>query len=756
MGRGDRLWAEGTVYGPVRPFMQRRAAPLPPGWALFERKGGKGFYRCPFVQRNPWTHQLEQCAYIARRDRINFQHQHTFRAKGCVPVVIEEEEHDVRQHDSNEQFRKDLQRAVGKFVARESVSAAVGCSASMREFIIRIICVSHQFFTSNHVFNPEQIISTILPRDMKEQIKELGDRVFGTVLDKLAAYKFVNIMIDAGSMLNKGYVHITISNPYSSDNPLPFDIYTKDGPNDWNRCDYLEALESQITRLLSLSRPLTPVAICHDRLLAQSMAVERLVHNLANRESARLPVIDCPCMNHLLNCAFIHAKKMWEFSSLVTKVTKLATTLRKRPAVSVLKRRCPYPPETRWLYICDTLAFLYRYRDGIITYFLQTKPEATVESVKRDYLLPIFHELYVILLPLHELSLCFEQRVCRLADVIPLLELAFDLLRIVSSKVSDEALPILFNLVLEMRILFQLHIPEEAWGSWAMTKNGRSFLRMRNQPPGMCVQADGESPPLCDNELLSKLKGRVMTVLEKFERDKIDQAGCQDDLGVDSTSEEGTDDEFCPDDCFDDETSDGSYEISTGCRELSSDGEHSPDVEADDCFPMRSDDEDARDRREMSEEQKLRDSLASLPLDVLLDSSFSENTYARALSTLRNYYEILTGNICGQHDDVCMRLFDQWLGFTDTPFSQWCSEMTRQNIGDLQIWQHIFKHDDVRIIADIAIRLISAAVGESDVERLFSVQRRLLGTTMTNIGRDVLVARLRISTASPQTMASIS
>ena len=165
--------------------------------------------------------------------------------------------------------------------------------------------------------------------------------------------------------------------------------------------------------------------------------------------------------------------------------------------------------------------------------------------------------------------------------------------------------------------------------------------------------------PLCDNELLSKLKGRVMTVLEKFERDKIDQAGYQDDLGVDSTSEEGTDDEFCPDDCFDDEASDGSDEISTGCRELSSDGEHSPDVEAEDCFPMRSDDEDARDRREMSEEQKLRDSLASLPLDVLLDSSFSENTYARALSTLRNYYEILTGNICGQHDDVCMRLFDQ-------------------------------------------------------------------------------------------------
>ena len=506
--------------------MKRKAAPLPPGWALFERKGGRGFYRCPFVQRNPWTHQLEQCAYIARRDRINFEHQHTFRAKGCVPVVIEEEEHDVRQPDSNEQFRKDLRRAVGKFVGRESVSAAIGCSESMREFIIQIICVSHQFFTSNHVFNPKKIISTILPRDMKEQIKELGARVFETVLDNLAAYKFVNIMIDAESMLNKSYVHVTISNPYSSENPLPFDVYTKDKATDWNRYDYLEALESQITRLLSLSRPLIPVAICHDRLLAQSMAVQRLVHNLANRESDRLPVIDCPCMNHLLNCAFIHAKKMREFSYVIKKVTKLANSLRKRRAVSVLKRRCPYPPETRWLYICDTLAFLYRYRDGIITYFLQTKPEATVESVKRDYLPPIFHELYVILLPLHELSLCFEQRVCRLADVIPLLELTFDLLRIVKSKVSDEPLPILFSLVLEMRVLFQRHIPEEAWGSWAMTKNGRSFLRTRNQPPGMCMQADAQSRALCDNELLAKLKGRVMHVLETFERDKIDQDGC--------------------------------------------------------------------------------------------------------------------------------------------------------------------------------------------------------------------------------------
>lgn len=61
--------------------------------------------------------------------------------------------------------------------------------------------------------------------------------------------------------------------------------------------------------------------------------------------------------------------------------------------------------------------------------------------------------------------------------------------------------------------------------------------------------------------------------------------------------------------------------------------------------------------------------LSLLWLDELLESPWSQNTYEKALSTLKNYL-MLTGN----DDEQCdrpMRLFDEWLGFVDSPLSQW-------------------------------------------------------------------------------------
>ena len=84
----DRLWA---INDRLR-AMQRRALPLPRGWTLFEKRGGKGFYRCPFVQRNPWTHTLEQsigcnsCELVETRIRPN--RFLVFIVKQCVKLPV--------------------------------------------------------------------------------------------------------------------------------------------------------------------------------------------------------------------------------------------------------------------------------------------------------------------------------------------------------------------------------------------------------------------------------------------------------------------------------------------------------------------------------------------------------------------------------------------------------------------------------------------------------------------------------------------
>lgn len=254
----------------------------------------------------------------------------------------------------------------------------------MKQFILDVIRVSHIFFSKDRVFNPEEILSNFSHHVMKGEIIAPGERVFDAVTDGLAEYKFVHVMIDAGSMLNKGYVHVTISSLYSSQKPLPFDLFIKDGPMDWTAQDYFEALEAQVARLISLHKPLIPEAICHERLLCQSLAVRRLVDVLEGNKG--IVLVDCPCLNHLLNTVFAHNLNMPGFKVIVKRISALATELRKRDAVFYLKRRCPYPPKTRWLYLCDTLAFLYRHKDAIISCLLQRTDGATVKYIREEYL----------------------------------------------------------------------------------------------------------------------------------------------------------------------------------------------------------------------------------------------------------------------------------------------------------------------------------------------------------------------------------
>ena len=680
---------------------------------------------------------------------MDLEHTHRFRRDSGLQVVLEQEGDEFI--DSNQEFQRDLLKAATRYISTESISAAAACSSNMRRFILDVIRVSHRFFSVDRVFNPEEILTNFSPRVMRDEIKALGERVFDTVTGRLAEFKFVNVMIDAGSMLNRSYVHVTISNPYSSQKPLPFDLFIKDGPTDWSAQDYYEALEAQVARLISLRKRLIPVAVCHDRLLCQSLAVRRLVEVLAEGDNG-IVVVDCPCLNHLLNTVFTHTLDMPGLKVIVKKIGALATHLRKRDAVFHLKRHCPYPPKTRWLYLCDTLAFLYQHKDAIISYFLQRSDGATVKSIRAEYLPLIFDELYLILLPLKQLSLCFEEHECRLADAIPLLNITFELFSLVLTKISADARPILVNIVKEMRTLFQLHLPVETWACWAMTRHGRAFLRARNAPPGLCTDflsaSEDEVRTSSGNDLHARMKQEVLRVLENYKSETEQEIRYTDPSMPSGSGSDHEDDSplYEPEGCISDEDDELSLEKG--------------DEDSDDCWideidgdfdTSRVSDEDAEVNQK---EDELRNELSTLSLDSLLGPTWAENTYSRSLEVLQKYYTMATGNDSDESNAHVMSLFDVWLGLISNPLSAYFTQILRQDCSDITLWQHAFKCDELKEFAVIAMKLITVAVGESDVERLFSRQRRLVGTTMTNIGRDVLLSRLRISSADSEIVMS--
>lgn len=165
--------------------------------------------------------------------------------------------------------------------------------------------------------------------------------------------------------------------------------------------------------------------------------------------------------------------------------------------------------------------------------------------------------------------------------MIPLLNSTFDLLKLITSRLSPDALPIMHKVVLEMRILFQQHLPEETWACWAMTSDGRSFLRDRNRGPGLPGWDDEQVQLSCGNGLAEKLRERVMAILVMFDRDAHIPHD-RDDIPLQSgTSDVGRDISYL--DVFDDDSF--SEETSSYLCDICEDDEEMP-PESENCSEL--------------------------------------------------------------------------------------------------------------------------------------------------------------------------
>ena len=65
---------------------------------------------------------------------------------------------------------------------------------------------------------------------------------------------------------------------------------------------------------------------------------------------------------------------------------------------------------------------------------------------------------------------------------------------------------------------------------------------------------------------------------------------------------------------------------------------------------------------------------------------------------------------------------------------------------DLCLWQHEYMNERSRPLSEIAMRLVSVGTSESDIERLVSVHRFICRDRLTNLGAEVVLARLRMRT----------
>ena len=728
-----------------RVFHRSRKANPPFGWTLKQCQNKKGesivLWRCPYIQRNFFTKKFERCSYMCRKDRTNLKHNHVF---GIIPELDDGLDIDCRIasiDNTNTNFINKMRNAVAMFIGSCSIPASMACSRECQRFLVNITETVREYLFSNPnvVFSPSGLIPKFNKNTMKDEIIRCGNHCYAKMIEEIRNYRFVKLMIDAATVHNLRIVHSTISNPFSLMLPVPFRS-TKKEENDWIIEDYIEELETITSQIISLNdmqdlnNHIIITGICHDRLVTQSSAVRIFLSNLKISNPIQGLIVDVPCLNHLLNSSFVCAKNECNaFKEIVKQIEEKAVILRKRDGINFIGKKCPLPPETRWLYICDTLTFIDQNIEAVNSYLTgewkksnqkiyTTNNEIEMQANHDETIPRCFFELNLILAPFRHASLCFECEQSRLSDAIPIIQAMFEYYQeLLMRKVlqEDVSYQILFEILAQWISRLIVYLPKETWACWSLTRPGRYYLRKISAPSGLprgniCDYKNGE---LKENDAVVGMKHELQRMLNGTQEDTQNLLYEEEEINEELTLESLG--------CF---HANADNEDTLTSLEYTNDENILHQVGNDEIVPN-------------IKFKEVLDMNRTKNLEELLKFDIFENAYDKSIEVIRHYHNVLYPE---ESQNQINYLFDQWL-YTDSsdPNSLFPSiDMERKD--DFQVWQNMFKHDMLHPLSEIALRLVSVGTSESNVERLISAHRFIVHDRMTNIGTDTLISRLRM------------
>ena len=714
----------------TRPNPRQRQTKVPFGWTQVYRdytdatgaRKTKALWRCGQLQRT-LDGEIRRCVFVCKKARIG-SHDHLFTVPAAEDTEIDQ---DLRREPCDQSFNEHIMRAVAEFTGSGSISVSLGCSEVMRSFIIKIMncAISHRERYPSVYFDPNEMIPTLSRKRMKDYLVDAGDEAYRLLESELRSHLYVNIMIDAATVLNMRVVHTTLGNPFSSVAPVPFHATKKEGC-DWRIQEYYTEIETILTELKSAGN-IIPVAICHDRLRAQSTAVARVLSKM--RESvdpADCLVVDVPCLNHLLNNSFASAIE-GRFRGLIQKVGNFARVLRTRDCILRLGRKCPTAPATRWLYVTDILVFIITNRPAIQQYLMERyaalHPEQEIDTKEKwekwqvETSVPcLFVDLYAVLLPFKLASLHFESDASRLSDSLPVVH---QMLKLFEKMRRDKLLQLsessgfLHEILSQWLARLETYLPEETWACWSLTRQGRYPLRKRVVGSGRLLQGvvcDYTDQNMRKHVAADCIKREGKMLLEFLAREKKEPGGGQ--ALIPAAELRDRDEE----------------QLVSLALELDAD-EDLESLEVEDiCDALV-------DERNLDRifHQRL-DANRGKSLVELLSVDIYYNAYPKALPVVTRYVRALHQDA---DDGLCLNLFDKWLYGGLPP-----RELERDSEYDM--WANFCKYDELRPLALAALRLVSVGASEASVERLISCHRYIVHDRMTKLSAKVLLARLRL------------
>ena len=679
-----------------RRFSPRRSSTVVPvGWTHVPppKPGDRhSWYRCPQIGTaivGGSQLELRRCSFRCRKDLIpnhpNRKSPHIFD----IPQEFDEGFPASAQVQQDFRTQERLRSAIIDAVALLSLKLEIPVhritQQPLRDFILSMIKIGHSIGERDVA----QIVNGFSWKLVSDRMISIGREIKANDFATARETRYVNITVDAGTVLGQAVVHALLTNPYSEKFPIVLSILEN---THFNKYQYEELFAKLYATCCE--NELVVCSFITDGLPAQTAALAMLFED----NPAITSVVHIHCFAHLANLVFVHCRKQSPYlNAIVNELAEMVTLLRTPVVVEELGEKCPSLCPTRWLYVYDVLLWMSIREDKLNAFLVGSE-------LNRSDFTGIPHRwksVLKILRPLKYLSLAVESSGCALWEVVPIVKSVTEIWKALSSFLDPEEMELLRIMMANFIWRFSGASPATVVTSYSLTEQGRRDLRekeigfqVRGVPTDMaCFTTD-----------------RIQT-MEAFlvhpDPDMHDAQAIANDAPFDPA--------HGPDDTpnWDDDT--------TLQADVVEEEEIGEDLE--------------RGELVMGCSRISKRELFELPWENLSKIAIYQPSFATALSEITRVGEAL-----GIQAEYCEQKLRSWL-YDDRRITP-----TQSAIGlspDL-IWRRAPANDEEwRPFADIALRFITIGASEADCERSLSRQKDIQGLHTTNIRMDTLEARMR-------------
>jgi hypothetical protein len=242
------------------------------------------------------------------------------------------------------------------FIATTSLCFRQAASPAIHEFIVRLIqlgaLLPRDAFDT--IVDVKPLIDRMTEGEVSETVREHAETIFQAAMYWFEDFRFVNLVVDAGTVYRMKIISCLITNPYCPDPPV---LLTMRENADFTAEQYYELFTELFAIVDSAGLVLSSVIV--DNLPAPSSGIDRAFFE------AHWPVIHIHCFAYMANLILSHTVSI---ARIVPALSEIQGPLLCKDTHEAIGAKCPRFIRTRWFYMIDTLAFIIEHVDEIAGY----------------------------------------------------------------------------------------------------------------------------------------------------------------------------------------------------------------------------------------------------------------------------------------------------------------------------------------------------------------------------------------------------